>query len=578
MVYTTALPANMIDWTHLIGRYVITNSIENMPGTADGFNRLSGIAPGCNWAGSKVFTKDGIGQANWLEAAVDDLVVNRVDKNIKVMNLSVGIVGTPGLAPSLRQKINTAVANGIVVVISAGNDGRNTAEEERVVDDPGRAAYAITVAASNDDNQITDYTSQGFLDPNSTAGQEEDYKPDIAAPGGSIYHSFIMSVDSNSGDGGSFTDQQSNDYTQMRGTSMASPFIAGCAALVIDALEQQDHVWDFNSLSDPMFVKMILTATASETNAPRENNIYNPSLQRAAAGPDGYPVGKDRNEGYGLVNADAAIEAVTEAYVLDTPVTDTLGPELNDKRVWARQVEIDADRAFEPYLTVPEGADFDLYLYDAQPGLYGRPVLIASSTNAGAGVNESLSYTPTAAWTGFLVVKRVSGSGPFSLTTLRTFHQITAASEAHGSIDPNGVLTKVYGSDQVFTATPIPDYQVDHWLVDSNVVQTGGTSFVLTDITADHTVTVQFKPIVYTYTITASAGDNGSINPSGGLHAHATVRFGCPGSKVYCDSRLRLHHRPLDGGWGRAAVRQTDFLSAGSGRPYRDRQFQSTDL
>ena len=142
---------------------------------------------------------------------------------------------------------------------------------ERVVDDPGRAAYAITVAASNDEHQITDYSSQGFIDPNSAAGQEEDYKPDITAPGGSIYQSYIMSVDSNSGDGGnyegSFTDQQPDDYTQMKGTSMASPYIAGCAALLIDALQQQNHVWDFNSISDPMFIKMILSATASETNA-----------------------------------------------------------------------------------------------------------------------------------------------------------------------------------------------------------------------------------------------------------------------------------------------------------------------
>lgn len=526
MVYTTALPANMIDWYHLVGRYVITNTVGPITGTADGFNKLSGVAPGCNWAGSKVFTKNGVGQTLWLEAAIDDLVDNRIDKNIKVMNLSLGIIGSPGLSPSLRQKINTAVANGIVAVISAGNDGRNSTEDGRVVDDPGRAAYAITVAASNDENQVTDYSSQGFIDPNNATAQEEDYKPDITAPGGSIYHSYIMSVDSNSGDGGSFADQQPDDYTLYRGTSMASPYIAGCAALVIDALERQNHVWDFNSVSDPMFVKMILTATASETNAPRENGIFNPSLQRALAGPDGFPVGKDPNEGYGLVNADAAIEAVTQEYVLDTTVTDTLGPGLSDKRVWARRVEIPAGTDFEPYLIVPDGADFDIYLYDAQPGLYGQPVLLASSTkepkpteDPGIGLNEDqLSYSSQAAFSGLLVVKRVWGSGQFSLTTLTPSHQVTAVSDPNGVIDPSGVFIKKYGSDIHFEAIPDPDYYVDSWFVDGNEVQTeaaGGKSFTLTDITADHTVTVSFKTLVYACTITAVAGPNGTIDPSG---------------------------------------------------------------
>ena len=526
MVYTTARPAHMIDWYHLVGRYVMTNTVEPLPGTADGFNKLSGVAPGCNWAGSKVFTRNGVGQTLWLGSAIDDLVDNRIDKNIKVMNLSLGVIGKPGLSPSLRQKINTAVANGIVVVVSAGNDGRNFTEDERVVDDPGRAAYAITVAASNDENQVTDYSSQGFIDPNNVAGQEEDYKPDITAPGGSIYHSFIMSVDSNSGDGGSFTDQQLNDYTQMRGTSMASPYIAGCAALLIDALEQQNHVWDFNSISDPMFIKMILSATASETNAMRENGIYSPSLQRALAGPDGFPVGKDPNEGYGLVNADAAIEAVTQEYVLDTTVTDTLGPGLSDKRVWARWVEIPAEMNFEPYLIVPDGADFDIYLFDAQPGPYGQPVLIASSTkeakpseDPGIGLNEDqLSYSSVAASSGLLVVKRVWGSGQFSLTTLTPPHQVTAVSDPNGVIDPNGVFIQKYGSDMNFKAIPDPNYYVDSWFVDGNEVQTpesGGKSFTLTDIIADHTVTVSFKPIVYACTITAEAGTNGTIDPNG---------------------------------------------------------------
>ena len=57
---------------------------------------------------------------------------------------------------------------------------------------------------------------------------------------------------------------------------------------------------------------MLLCATTTETNANREDNENNPSLERAGLGPDdGYPVGKDRYEGYGMMNPDAAVEAVT---------------------------------------------------------------------------------------------------------------------------------------------------------------------------------------------------------------------------------------------------------------------------
>jgi subtilisin family serine protease len=69
------------------------------------------------------------------------------------------------------------------------------------------------------------------------AGQEEDYKPDIMAPGGSAsYYSSILSVDSNSSDGAAFGDQQPNDYYNIQGTSMASPHIAGLGAYLLSFL------------------------------------------------------------------------------------------------------------------------------------------------------------------------------------------------------------------------------------------------------------------------------------------------------------------------------------------------------
>ncbi|MEI9864439.1 MAG: hypothetical protein WDN00_07765 [Limisphaerales bacterium] len=66
-------------------------------------------------------------------------------------------------------------------------------------------------------------------------------------------------------------------------------------------------------------------------------------------------------------------------------------------------------------LTVPATGDYDLYLYSATPGLYGKPVILASSTTPGNGQNESFTYQSSTNTATYLVVKRISGSGSFNL-------------------------------------------------------------------------------------------------------------------------------------------------------------------
>ena len=93
-----------------------------------------------------------------------------------------------------------------------------------------------------------------------------------------------------------------------------------------------------------------------------------------------------------------------------------LGPGVNDRRAWARTVSLGAGQNLGLNLTVPAGGDFDLYLYSRAPSAYGTPILLASSTLAGAGVHETMSFTPAANTNLLLVVKRVSGSGTFILS------------------------------------------------------------------------------------------------------------------------------------------------------------------
>ncbi len=80
-------------------------------------------------------------------------------------------------------------------------------------------------------------------------------------------------------------------------------------------------------------------------------------------------------------------------------------------------------------------------------------------------------------------------------------YTITASADANGSIDPNGQIIVVQGNDLSFTATPDIGYLVDQWIVDDSNVQTGGTSYTLTNIQENHTVNVAFKQIEYTLTL-----------------------------------------------------------------------------
>ena len=487
--------------------FVITSSITNYPGVGDGFNRLRGVAPGCNWAAAKVFTNSGYGSTTWVSSAIDTLVSTRISNNIKVMNLSLGA----GIEPTVRQKVNTAVDSGIVVVVSAGNAGPSGQ-----INDPGRAAMALTVAASNDADQLTDYSSIGFSNPSSEPNQEEDYKPDIIAPGGSSYYTAILSVDSGSGDGSAFTDQQSNDYTSMEGTSMSSPFAAGAAGLVIDAMQQQGITWDFGSSQHARYVKMVLCATASETDANRESGSSNPTLQRASGGPSGYPAGKDRFEGYGILNPDAAVEAVSLVYTQDSLVSDTLGPGVYDRRVWARRAALTGGSAFEPTLIVGPEGDFDLYLYSNSPSAYGTPIILASSTNTAAGADESLSYVPSADTEALLVVKRISGSGTFELTTQPTLllRDLTITSTPGGFVERPGEGTFQYYYGTVVDLNAVSDvgWHFVYWNGEISTIADAGAAATTILIDANYSIEANFE--INQYTINASTDGNGTVEPA----------------------------------------------------------------
>src|SRR6185503_4075669 len=91
---------------------------------------------------------------------------------------------------------------------------------------------------------------------------------------------------------------------------------------------------------------------------------------------------------------------------------------------------------------------------------------------------------------------------------------ITASAGANGVISPSGAVVVNQGANQAFTITPNACYHVADVLVDG-VSQGAITNFTFNNVQANHTISASFA--INTFTITATAGANGSISPSGAV-------------------------------------------------------------
>ncbi len=439
------LTYNTTDTPYPTGRYEVLvgnlagpsgtpfSCIETYPyeGRSDGYNLFSGVAPNSKLVGVKVFDNTGSGTFATLLDAMDWIIENRQTYHIVVASMSLSLEDG-ATDTTLDLKADTMVQNGIVTVVSAGND-----YPDYTVGSPGTAAYVITVAATNDLNGVTSYSSNGDQAKN----EYGLVKPDVAAPGGTFdpaYGNRIISADSNDVDGAysGFSDQNVDDYQQMGGTSMSAPHVAGLAALVVQALGSWN--WTFE---EALKVKMLIGMTASETQKGEGSNV--PLLNRGE---------KDSKEGYGRVNADAVIEAATMNYSVGEEVNGTFGSGSSDKKVWARQVHLTTGSKYVFNLTVPVDADYDLFVYNGTADSYGQPVILTKSVNASLGADEIMQFAPNASGTYYIVAKWVSGEGTFTLSSATSILRDVAVTDVTVSD------TAVYVGETVNITVAVQNY------------------------------------------------------------------------------------------------------------------------
>jgi hypothetical protein len=438
----TSTPSGGYDMYHILlhatagtgNLYVtFTMSWPYMPPT-DGFSAWTGIAPQSKIVGVKVVDSTGSGSSIELIGGINWVISNKMTYHITVASMSVGFDSEVYLVDSAVQNL---VNNGITTIVAAGNDGSGT----NSVYTPGSVDEVITVAAMNQFDSITSYSSQGGNSKYTGA----TVKPDITTPGGSHYAAALFSADSNYNDAeGGFADIQANDSAPIQGTSMSTSVISGCAQVVIQAIGGYSN-WNYTK-KQALQPKMILLMTATETYPnlrETETSATSPTLNRG---------GKDIHEGYGRVNLDASVDALLKSYALGSVATDTLGrpPMLTDisvlgqKLVWARNVQLFSGINYNFSLSVPAGADYDLYLYNSTGTYYGEPAIVAKSINATTGGTEQLWVTAPYTGTYYIVVKRatentgtgafiVSSSGERRAPSISSFQDLVISSSANSA-------------------------------------------------------------------------------------------------------------------------------------------------
>ena len=310
---------------------------------------FKGIAPNVNLIDLKVLDQNGQGTDSEVIAAIDMAIALKNAYNIRGINLSLGRpVYESYTQDPLCKAVESAWKAGIVVVVAAGNEGRDNTYGEQgygTINAPGNDPYVITVGAmktegtyTRTDDLIASYSSNG------PTQVDHIVKPDLVAPGnlvvsllangstlakqypGNMVTLSYYQTGLNTNDG----KKPSNSYFLLSGTSMAAPVVSAAAADLLQA----------NSNLTPDQIKALLMQTASKS-FPVSSSATDASTGQTYT--DYYDI---FTVGAGYIDLNAALAAISSVPPSGTalspaaaydPTSGTVTVEFDPSSIWASQ-------------------------------------------------------------------------------------------------------------------------------------------------------------------------------------------------------------------------------------------------
>lgn len=195
---------------------------------------FEGIAPGCHYVVIKVLNQHGEGNIENVLAGISWLLKHYKEYNIRIVNISVGSTRGKNFDESspLVLGVNKLWSIGLTVFTAAGNHGPSP----YTIGAPGNSRKIITVGSSDliENGNLRDYSGRGPT-------QSCIKKPDVVAPGSNItscypmlYHPHLDAYQPMPSSKDNPQIYNGAPYLARTGTSMATPVISGCAALLLE--------------------------------------------------------------------------------------------------------------------------------------------------------------------------------------------------------------------------------------------------------------------------------------------------------------------------------------------------------
>jgi subtilisin family serine protease len=195
--------------------------------------------------------------------AVSDGIHWAVDHGANVINMS---LGGAQISQDEEDAVQYAEDHGVVVVAAAGNEG------ERTISFPGALSTVISVGAVGFDKDITDYSNFGFgegsahlhlVAPGGDVGLDRN---NDSEPDGVLQQTYTQMCEL-----GFAVDYTDFSYEYCQGTSMASPHVAGVAALL------KSHHPEYT----PADVRRILSCSSLDLGSPGQDEVFGDGLVQA---------------------------------------------------------------------------------------------------------------------------------------------------------------------------------------------------------------------------------------------------------------------------------------------------------